>query len=468
MKANKIIGGILLLAMLASSCGQSFLDVKPTVAQRVPVSIQDFLGLMDNTTMMNTKSSHALGIIGGDEFYIEKAKFDAFPTINFWTWQRNAYIWSNQIYEGGEGNPIENPLDWNMGYERILWANLVLDGLKGLVPAEGERDGWNNAKGIALFHRAFNYYTMAQLYCPVYQRETEASALGLPLRLEADLTLQPPRSTLRETYDRILLDLEQAALLLPDHAEVVFRPGKNTVYALLARIYLQLGDYQKGLSYAEACLDLGAELMDYNALDLSANPAFPAYGESNPEIVFMNSTYLHVIFRDMFFSADSNLMKSYEAGDLRKAAFFTESADGSVLFKGSYEGSASFFTGIATDEVYLIRAECLARVGRVGDAMQDLNWLRRHRMQSDQYVELSADDAGEALDWIVKERRKELVLRGIRWEDLRRFNKEDRHSTTLLRQLGDLTVELPPNDLRYVWPIPLEAIREGGYEQNQR
>ena len=55
--------------------------------------------------------------------------------------------------------------------------------------------------------------------------------------------------------------------------------------------------------------------------------------------------------------------------------------------------------------------------------MHGLNWLRKHRMQSDQYVELSAVDTEEALDWVIKERRKELVLRGIRWEDLRRFSR---------------------------------------------
>lgn len=76
-------------------------------------------------------------------------------------------------------------------------------------------------------------------------------------------------------------------------------------------------------------------------------------------------------------------------------------------------------------------------------------------MQSNQYVELSAVDTEEAFDWVIKERRKELVLRGIRWEDLRRLNKEERYSTTLFCKLDDLTVELPPQDLRYVWPIKI-------------
>src|SRR5690606_19809570 len=106
--------------------------------------------------------------------------------------------------------------------------------------------------------------------------------------------------------------------------------------------------------------------------------SFPAYGEQHPEVIFMNSVYVPTIMRDTYFNADSNLLKLYEPGDLRKVALFI-AEDDAVLFRGSYEGTANFFTGFATDEMYLVSAECAARTGELTKALARLNELRKHR-----------------------------------------------------------------------------------------
>ncbi|MFP9100715.1 RagB/SusD family nutrient uptake outer membrane protein [Flavobacterium sp. RHBU_24] len=89
---------------------------------------------------------------------------------------------------------------------------------------------------------------------------------------------------------------------------------------------------------------------------------------------------------------------------------------------GSYDGSPLPFSGIATDEIYLIKSECLARAGKFTEAMQVLNTLLEKRWIAGTFFPLSATGTA-ALDIILSERRKELVLRGLRWSDLRRLNK---------------------------------------------
>src|SRR5690606_20244720 len=105
---------------------------------------------------------------------------------------------------------------------------------------------------------------------------------------------------------------------------------------------------------------------------------FPVYGEQHPEVIFMNSVYVPTIMRDTYFNADSSSLKLYEAGDLRKDVFFIANGN-AVLFRGSYEGTANFFTGFATDEMYLVSAECAARTGELTKALTQLNGLRKHR-----------------------------------------------------------------------------------------
>lgn len=467
MKTYQILLSGCLLAVTCS-CGTAFLDIKPDRAQRVPETIADYRGLLDQTAVMNVKSSHALGMIGGDEYLITDARYHAFPLTSNRAWQKNAYTWEAVIFEGGEGNPTNNPSDWNMGYQRILQANVAIAGLSRIQPDAGQKALWETAMGEALFHRAFNYYSLAQLFCDPYTHGAAPEPMGLPLRLEPDVTLETGRSDLRATYRRVVEDLAAAEKLLPDTPDLLFRPSKAAVFALLARVFLQMGDYRAAGENADRCLSLQDGLQDYNALVLTGARTFPVYGNGNPEIIFMNSVYVPTIMGTSYFNADPGLFNLYGPGDLRKEAFFAANASGAVLFKGSYEGTTSFFTGLATDEVFLVSAECAARLGDVTTAIARLNRLRENRFRLQDYVPLATTDSDEALDWVVAERRRELVLRGTRWEDLRRLNAEPRHAVTLVREIDGAAIALLPRDVRYTWPIPQEAVEQGGYVQNKR
>jgi hypothetical protein len=122
---------------------------------------------------------------------------------------------------------------------------------------------------------------------------------------------------------------------------------------------------------------------------------------------------------------------------------------------------------LATDEVYLIRAECFARAGDVVDALKDLNTLMAKRIKSAFFVPFIASTGTDALKLILTERRKELVMRGLRWTDLRRLNKEG-YNIALTRVINGQTYTLLPNDPRYILPIPDDVIVFTGMQQNIR
>ena len=232
--------------------------------------------------------------------------------------------------------------------------------------------------------------------------------------------------------------------------------------------------YEKAYDYADQCLSLTAALLDYNTLDLNKTLTFQANGADNPEVIFMatcpSSTSNLRILTFQNVNPDSSLLSDYEPGDLRYRAFYQEGGDGKFNYRGSYDGTSRFtyFTGLATDEMYLVRAEAAARLGRGEQALSDLNALRKHRYQKEGYNDIAISDPVTLLDRVLAERRKELVFRGRRWEDLRRLNKDPHTAKTLIRNLRSGIKKLEPGSPRYVWPLPAEAIRHGGYQQNVR
>ncbi|MEI9809089.1 MAG: RagB/SusD family nutrient uptake outer membrane protein [Bacteroidota bacterium] len=167
-------------------------------------------------------------------------------------------------------------------------------------------------------------------------------------------------------------------------------------------------------------------------------------------------------------AVDSVLYNSYSINDKRKDVFF-KSISGRIAFTGSYYGS-SFFDGLAIDELYLIRAECNARKNNTALALQDLNALLVKRWKTGQFIPIIANDATDALDKIIAERRKELCFRGIRWTDLRRLNKDSQFAKTITHGLlGTSTIyTLLSNDNKYVWPIPSSEVMYSNIPQNPR
>ncbi len=190
----------------------------------------------------------------------------------------------------------------------------------------------------------------------------------------------------------------------------------------------------------------------------------------NPEAIIQSSQLSYGVFYATTCFTDSVLYNSYNVNDLRKTVFFKAgSTSGTYFFRGQYSSSTYEFIGIAVDEMYLTRAECYARLGNTGAAMNDLNTLMIKRWKNTvPYPTFTATNADDALIQILTERRKELLVRGIRWTDLRRLNQDSRFAKTLTRVLNGVTYTLPPNDPRYTLLIPLDEIQLQGEPQNPR
>ncbi|MGK6352225.1 RagB/SusD family nutrient uptake outer membrane protein [Parapedobacter sp. DT-150] len=458
MKCYRFIFFVVVL----SSCGKNFLEVKTTSNIVTPHTAADFQAILDNgASLMNGSQSYLLSIVGSDEYYLSSSTWHALPLRA--VIQKNAYVWADNVYEG---NTLD---DWNRAYMRILNANVALDGASNSQPEPSLADEWNNVKGSALFFRAYNFYQLAQLFCKPFDRNAASRDLGIPLRLEADVTLKTKRATLAETYDRIVTDLEEAVSLLPDRGLVKMRPSKAAAFGLLARVHLQLEDYQEAGRYADQALQIQNELIDYSTLPTDISYPFDQdYGESNIEVVFFSASPTVTVLHNSRMEVDTNLLALYNKRDLRRRIYYDTGSDGNIFYRGSYFGGTVPFTGITTGELLLIRAECSARLGATDQALADVNRLNEMRFEPGIFQPYNQLDADQVLALVLDERKRELAFRGLRWEDLRRLNKDPKWAETIRRKIDDTMYTLEPNSAKYVWPIPEDVIELGGLEQNTR
>jgi len=449
------------LTIVSLGCKKSYLDTKPSTAIIQPNSLQDLIDLMENPGILN--ATGALPVLACDDYYyLDKAGWQAARTAT----ERNTYIWAKDVY-GGE----TRIMDWNAPYQSIFYANNVLEGLQ-TIDDSLESSTFKFVKGWAYFTRAFEMYDLVKNYAPAFDSSSASTDLGIPLKLHAAINDVEPRATVKETYDQILSDLNIATQLLPSNypAQHLNHPSKISAYGLFARIYLSMRNYQKAGMYADSSLLLYSYLIDYNSLDTTSNRPFPI---QNPESIFSigqvtkypSTIYFNIGQR---ISIDTTLYDSYDPNDLRRCIFFQSPSPGQHIVKQGYLGVGVYpYTGIAVDEMYLIRAEAYARMGNSNAALKDLNTLLAARFRSAAFNNVTASSATEALSKILNERRKELVWRGIRWSDLKRLNKEGAN-ISLTRTLNGETYTLGPNDPRYIFNIPQDEIVLSGIRQNAR
>lgn len=452
LERNSFLYLIFFFLLTFLSC-KKFLDIKPDNSVFTPSSLSEMQALLDDSDRMNDAVTPSIGHASSDNLFINEQNYNATTLL-----RRLVYIWEPREYYASN--------DWSRGYNAIFNSNYVLDGLKNIKETSENHQVITELRGTAYFYRAYYLLNLAWIYSNSYDANTSQKDLGIVLRENSDPSVESKRASVLETYQSIIRDAEMASQYLPVNVINTRRPSKAAAYGLLARIYLSMRIYDKANEYADRYLGLRNTLLDYNSSEVkpTTNVPFPI---NNPEVVFFTSmnTFNNTMSGSNV-NIDTLLYKSYSDNDLRKTAFFRTNGN-YWRFKGTYTANASrLFTGIATDEILLIRAECRGRLGKRDEALSDINRLMKSRWKNTSiYIPFSASTDNEVLAKILEERRKELVSRGLRWSDIKRLNKEGRN-ILLKRFIGNKEYILNPNDPRYAQPLPTDLIQNSSLPQN--
>ncbi|MBB6237530.1 hypothetical protein HDC90_002152 [Pedobacter sp. AK013] len=443
----------IVLTMLLPGC-KKFLDEKSDRKLAVPARLDDLQALLNNENLNNAVDPGAAEV-SADDYFVTDADLNSLSAEQnkrLYTWEKDNLFTS-----------VNFPNDWENLYTLIYTANTVLENLEKIERNFTNASQYDNIKGQAYFNRARAYYNILQLWSVGYNSNTADSDLGPVIRESTDFNKASVRSSVAKGYGYVLADLLEATRLLPKLPVHALRPGRQASFGFLARVYLSMREYGKAALYSDSCIKVKAVLMDYNLV--SNAPAFP-FARFNAEVIYESSATNPQILNNSRAKIIGELITQYADNDLRKILYFKNNNNGTFGWRGSYRAGQGVFPGVTVDEQYLIRAECNARLGNFQTAVDDLNTLLIKRFKSGTYVPYTVNSV-DILGTVLKERRKELLMRGLRWSDLKRLNLEGAN-ITLRRTANGTDYELKPNDKRYALEIPQDVIAISGIRQNPR
>ncbi len=354
------------------------------------------------------------------------------------------YTWSDYIFE--EGN---QDTDWSNLYKEIYNCNVIIDGV--MDSEDGTDSEKKEIMAEAKVNRAFAYLSLVNLYAPHYSATTK-SEKSVPLLTTSDLFTPLNRASIEGVYSQILSDLNAAVAVLPETPEYNVLPSQVAAYALLARTYLYMGNYSLALENAQSALDIQNSLIDFN--DIATNPyGYPAKLQ-NPEIILSKVALYAYINTPL----SSDLLALLEDNDIRNNIYTISgysvypSFEGMAYGVNSYSYSNGVNMGPSVPEMYLIKAECQARLNNADGAIATINALRAKRFTADSDYEVVLGAGERALDYALRERRIELMGRGFRWFDMKRLYLEDSSIAPVSRTYRSETILFDPTT-DFVFPI---------------
>lgn len=411
------------------------------------------------------------------------------------------YSWSDNVYEeaalgssGGAQNPYSNL------YNRIRGCNVVMDMLPEVSGPDADKE---QIRGEGLVLRAYYYLMLVNLYGWPYNDAVhdKNTSLGVPIISKGNISDETvARSTVKQVYDLITADIENAILLLEKKKSIstVFRVNYRTAWLLASRIYLYMEQWDKVIEYTNKLIGDYPLLDDLNVRTIpvaqggtgSKNASF--LDPSNVEMLFMFSgmrggdlTLINIGTASTCI-ASTDLTSQFETNDMRFAAynntnlppnFFLTRLNGFYTNSKVYYSNGQASRSFRMAEAYVNRAEaCIRTAIQGGDAsllqkaLDDLNALRVKRFATgaSNAIVTSAslnNDPQKILQFCLTERRREFSFEELRWFDLRRYgmpsivhtyNPNEPFITNAALPVETYT--LPQGSDRYVMKIPQNAL----------
>lgn len=316
---------------------------------------------------------------------------------------------------------------WQSIYKTVYQANSVIEGLTTATTLSASVK--DQLIGEAKFLRAFSHFYSTNLFGDV------------PLVVTSDYRKNSvsARTPAGMVYEQILADLLSAHELLPDSYDnnERVRATKSAGNALLARIYLYLGDWSRAETHATA-------VIDHNQYNLLSN-LNGTFLKNNREAIWQlppvigNNTYEALYFvptqtSSKYLVLQDGLINAFEPGDNRRNSWTgMVDVDGEQFYfphkyklYPSTSPVAEYQTILRLAEQYLIRAEARAQRGDIVNAIADLDVIRNRAglpLVSDVNPGITQ---GDLLLAIEQERRVELFSEwGHRWLDLKRTRRTE-------------------------------------------
>lgn len=399
----------------------------------------------------------------------------------------------------------DEPGVWSSCYGVIANANFFIENAENILNgtseafSEEDRTELQIYLGEAYFFRAYFHYELALRFCNPYGASTTnpETDYGIPYvtvyHPTADRDTYPSRGTLAATYEHINEDLDIAESYITTTGSVgSMWLTQDAVDAFRARVYLNMGDYNSVIEYAEPLVNSGRYPLVTTSSDFSAMWVNDSGNECIMMLDASNESNNQPSSYDVMYISYQPNSSSYQpgylptqgvvdilqefSGDFRASQFLLQRevqepyGNATVYMFNKFPGNPALFPeGMSSGqsnylhknkpfriaEVYLNLAEAYASTNQTGLASNVLNSLRVARISGYSPSYSQSDVMNEIKD----ERLRELIGEGFRLWDLKRWGdpvvRASAQAASIMINHSTLTGNVSDNyQYKFLWPIP--------------
>ena len=386
-------------------------------------------------------------------------------------------------------------------YTVIGRCNFYLDQVEDLranLTSDSDIQTLDQYTGEVYCARGLAYAELIKCFCDAYDKDKAEQQLGVVLRTSYFKEQPVTRANLKDSYERVISDLETAESMLDEQFNTYDSPyfTKAAAQAIRARVALYMGEWQTAIDYSTKLISnteqFELSLASYTVTSDGMNEVdYLWHYDSGYEVIwrigytqtsyggalgqnFLSFNNDYTYYYPDYVPAQSAL-NLYKSGDARYDAYFAELSTGyshqltwPLLIK--YYGNRTLMSlmiyhvnmpkPIRLAEQYLIRAEAYCNLGKYGPATTDITALRNSR-----YANKGGNLSVSEENWqtvIDEERVRELYMEGFRLNDLKRWGKGFERTTQANVQAEGSTLKVEAGNPRFVWPIPKHEIEAPG------
>ena len=371
-----------------------------------------------------------------------------------------------------------------------------VDALREKLVSDADIQTLDQYTGEVYCARGLAYAELIKCFCEAYDENKDQ--LGVVLRTSYFNAEPVKRASLKDSYARVIEDLEKAEEML-DENNCYYDAAYFTqaaAQAIRARVALYMGDWQTAVDYSTKLISRNdryeLSLASYTVTSDGMNEVdYLWHYDSGYEVIwrigYTSTSYGGALGQNFLsFNNDytyyypdyvpaQSALSLYQSGDARYNAYFAELSTGyshqlswPLLIK--YYGNRELLSlyiyhvnmpkPIRLAEQYLIRAEAYCNLGKFGPATTDISTLRNSRYSNKGgTLSVSEDNWMQVID---EERVRELYMEGFRLNDLKRWGKGFERTPQASVQAEGSKLKVEPNNPRFVWPIPKHEIEAPG------
>ena len=465
MNKNKFLAIVLGLSVSVgfTACDERLLNPEPSTSLSIDLAFTDeavietyINGIYDEVSQSGyaVRMIPSMDVRGGDAFITPTNNYNRYPTeYQFAETANSSYVSSNT---------------WFQGYDVIGLANAALESLAA-SPLSAAKKVTIEAELRAF--RGMAHLDLVRMFAQPYA--AGRANLGVVLALEIKNPDDEPlgRATVGEVYDAIVADLEFAKANYPATRTETSKFTVASITGLLARTYLDMGDWANASLNAKAVIDsqdfpLMSDAEWVEGFDSPTSEWMWHIGYTADDNVGFLSVHS---FWDAGRRLGYNSMRlsptfmndNFSATDVRGLGLVLKnSSDAPIVSGGGYvslklEHNSGFLQQqvmMRSSEMYLIYAEAQAEIGGAGTALaQDALFMIQSR--ADANAVKSTASGATLVEEILLERRKEFYAEGFAYLDLQRRQK-DLVRTAAAGHWSSVEGTIADDDYRRISPIP--------------